>query len=151
MGEFADGLKVLDECCGGGKDNVISLATIAIEGSEGEAPCPAVRDVDAFYEDGVFYLTTSAQSNKVLQITRNRNVAFSVYLEGICGNGTVVNLGWVLRPENEAIRGKLRGAFADWYDAANDEDDQNCVILAISVTRIAVFRDHGAIQGVWSK
>lgn len=150
MGGFADGLKLLDECCGGGKDNVLSHGTIAITGDDDAFPCPAVRDVDAFYEDGVFYLATNAQSNKMLQIARNSKVAFSVHFAGICGNGTASNLGWVLQPENAAIREKLRNAFANWYDDANDEEDPNCVILAVKVTKIVVFREHGSVRGVWT-
>jgi len=30
---------------------------------------------------------------------------------------------------------KLRTAFAPWYDSANNEQDENCCILAIQLTR----------------
>lgn len=39
----------------------------------------------AYYEDGVFYVTTSAKSNKMQQIAQNKEVAFSVDFEGIYG------------------------------------------------------------------
>ena len=41
---------------------------------------------------------------------------------------------------------KLRKTFADWYDHANDEQNENCVILAIHITKCKIFRDHGAVR-----
>lgn len=146
MSRYEEGLKLIEESCGKGKDNIIALATIALEtGAEG-TPRPYVRDVDAYYEDGVFYVTTWAKSRKMLQIGQNKEVAFSVCFEGFSGNGIGENLGWVLDPRNAELRVKLRNAFADWYDQANDEQDQNCVILAIRITKGAIFRDHGAVR-----
>lgn len=143
MSRYEEGLKLIEENCGNGKDNVIALATIvSVDGT----PCPYVRDVDAYYEDGVFYITTWAKSNKIQQITQNKEVAFSVCFEGISGNGIGENLGWVLDPKNAKLRAKLRSAFADWYDQANNEQDENCVILAIRITRGKIFRDHGAVR-----
>jgi len=40
----------------------------------------------------------------------------------------------VLKPENAEIRSKLRNAFRDWYEEANNEKDEDCIILAIEVT-----------------
>lgn len=34
-------------------------------------PRPAVRDIDAYYEDGVFYGVTYALSNKMKEISAN--------------------------------------------------------------------------------
>lgn len=150
MSEWKDGLKLVDECCGGGKDNVISLATIALEPGANGKSCPLVRDVDAMYDDGALYITTNAKSGKVQQVVNNSEVAYSFHFEGIYGSGIGENLGWVLKPENAQIREKLRKTFADWYDAANNEQDENCVILAIKMTKINVFRDHGAVQGCWT-
>ena len=146
MSQFDEGRKLIEDTCGQGKDNVISLATIAPKLAANEMPCPVVRDVDAFYEDGVFYATTHAKSNKVLQIESNPMVAFSVHFEGISGTAIAQNLGWVLAPQNTELRAKVRKAFADWYDAANNEQDQNCVILAIRISTATIFRDHGAVQ-----
>jgi hypothetical protein len=54
MINFDEGLKLLEERFGNSKDNVLSLATIASElGAHGK-PRPIVREVDAFYENGVF-------------------------------------------------------------------------------------------------
>jgi general stress protein 26 len=146
MSRYEDGLKLIEESCGNGKDNVISLATIALEPSADGKPRPCVRDVDAYYEDGVFYVTTWAKSTKMRQIAQNREVSFAVHFEGISGNGIGENLGWVLDPKNAELRAKLRTVFADWYDQANKENDENCCILAIRITRAAIFRDHGALR-----
>ena len=45
------------------------------------------------------------------------------------------DLGWVLDPRNAELRGRLRAAFAAWYDMANNEQDENCRILAIRLGR----------------
>jgi general stress protein 26 len=146
MSRYEEGLKLLEESCGYGKDNIVALSTIAMEPSADGTPFPYVRDVDAYYEDGVFYVTTWAKSNKMQQIAQNKEVAFAVRLEGISGNGIGENLGWVLDPKNAELRAKLRKAFTDWYDQANNEKDENCVILAIRITRGTIFRDHGAVR-----
>jgi len=134
MTNYEEGLKLIEEKFGNGKDNVLSIATIALElGAEG-VPCPVVRDVDACYEDGVFYITTNRKSRKMKQIEQNPGVAFSVCNEWFNGVGIGENLGWVLEPKNVEIRNKLRTAFV-WYDAVNNEKDENSCILAIRITR----------------
>jgi len=50
-------------------------------------------------------------------------------------SGIGENIGCVLDPENAELRQKLRTAFAPWYNSANNEKDENCRILAISLTR----------------
>jgi pyridoxine/pyridoxamine 5'-phosphate oxidase len=109
-------------------------------------PRPYIRDVDAYYEDGVFYVTTSAKSTKMQQIARNKEVAFAVCFEWFSGNGIGENLGWVLDPKNAEIRTKIREAFAKWYDQANNEQSEECIILAIHITRGTVIKDHGAVR-----
>ena len=52
----------------------------------------------------------------------------------------------MLDPKNAELRVKLRRAFADWYDQANDEKDESCVILATRITRARIMRDHGAVR-----
>ena len=79
-------------------------------------------------------------------MAQNKEVAFSVCFEGIYGHGIGENLGWVLDPQNATLRTKLREVFADWYDDANNEQDENCVILAIRITSATIFRDHGALR-----
>ncbi len=146
MTKYEEGLKIIEERCGNNKDNGISLATISTESSDDGRPVPVVRDVDAFYEDGVFYVVTYAKSKKMREISQNKEVAFSVNFEWFSGNGIGENLGWVLDPKNTEIRAKLRTAFAAWYDDANDENDKNCCILAIRITKATVIKNHGAIK-----
>jgi general stress protein 26 len=145
MTKYEEGLQLIEERCGNGKDNIIALATIALEPNADGSPRPYVREVDALYEDGVFYIVTWAKSTKMQQIAQNPEVAFAVSGQWFSGNGVAENLGWVLDPKNSSIRAKLREAFAPWYDSANDENDQNCVILAIRITRATVIKDHGAV------
>ncbi len=146
MSKYEEGLKLIEERCGNSKDNLISLATIALEPNADGKPRPYVRDVDAYYEDGVFYIVTWAKSTKMQQITYNPEVAFTVCSEWFSGNGIGDNLGWVLDPKNAELRIKLRKAFALWYDDANNENDQNCCILAIRITNCTVIKDHGAVR-----
>lgn len=145
MSKYEEGLKILKEKFGNNKDNVISLATISLDQSEDGNPRPCVRDVDAFYEDEVFYVVTYAQSNKMKQISANSEVSVSVHNEDFFSSGIGKNLGWVLEPANAALRNKLRIAFKDWYDFANNENDKNCCILAIYITKGTLRIDHGAM------
>ncbi len=135
MGLYEEGLQLLEEKFGGGKDNLISLATIAREPGAGGQPRPVVRGVDALYENSTFYVVTYANSNKMLQVANNAEVAVASLQEMFTASGTGENLGWVLKPENAEIRAKLRTAFASWYDMANNEQDENCCILAIHLAR----------------
>ena len=144
MSKYEEGLKIIEEKVGNGKDNVISLATIAREQSADGYSRPVSREVDAFYENGTFYITTTANSSKMLQIEQNPEVSFSVNLQGFSGNGIGENLGWVLDPKNAEIRAKLRTAFAEWYDIANDEKNKSCCILAIRITRAIINHNHGS-------
>jgi uncharacterized pyridoxamine 5'-phosphate oxidase family protein len=135
MSKYEEGLKLVEEKFGNYKDNVVSIATIAEEpGTEGK-PRPVVRDVDAYYEGGTFYITTNAKSRKMKQIEKNSEIAFSVCNDWFNGVGTGENLGWVLDPQNTEIRLKLRKAFSNWYDMANNEKDENCCIMAIHITK----------------
>lgn len=145
MNRYEEGLKLIEERCGNGKDNVISLATIALEPGADGRPRPFVREVDALYEDGVFYITTYATSLKMQQIAKNPEVAFAVSGEWFSGNGIGENLGWISDPRNAELRAKLRKAFAPWYDMANNEQDENCVILAVRITNATVIKDHHAV------
>ena len=75
MSNYEEGLKLLEEKFGNGKDNIISLSTIAREPNADKAPRPVVRSVDAYYENCVFYMTTHGKSNKVQQIMSNPEVS----------------------------------------------------------------------------
>ena len=135
MSMYEEGLQLIEEKFGNGKDNVISLATIALEPNPQGKPRPVVRSVDAYYEEGTFYVVTNAKSNKMKQIALNSEVSIAGCFEMFTANGVGENLGWVLDPKNVEIRTKLRTAFAKWYDMANNEKDENCCILAIHLTR----------------
>lgn len=117
-----------------GRDTVISLATV-------DGNIPNVRAVNAYYEDGAFYIITYAQSNKMKQLRNNPNV-------GICGDwftahGTAVNLGWFRKAENQAIAAKLKRAFSEWIENGhNNFDDENTVILCVKLTDGILF-SHG--------
>ena len=144
MSRYEDGLKLIEERCGNGKDNVISLSTIALEPNTDGKPRPYIRDVNAYYEDGVFYVTTWTKSIKMQQIAENNEVAFTVCSEWFSGNGIGENLGWILDPKNAEIRTKLRKVFAEWYDIEINEQSVENGILAIHITRATVIKDHGA-------
>ena len=53
-----------------GKDSIIGLATSVNN-------IPYVRNVDAYYEDGAFYVLTYGLSKKMKQIEENPTVAVS--------------------------------------------------------------------------
>ena len=135
MNKYEEGLQLIEETFGNGKDNNISLATVARELGTDEKPIPVVRTVDAYYEDCTFYVVTYAKSNKMLQIEQNPHVSIAGCLEMFTATGVAKNLGWVLDPKNAEIRSKLRTAFAAWYDMANNENDENCCILAIRLVK----------------
>ncbi len=135
MSTYEEGFNLLDEKFGNGKDNIISLATIAREPNNDGTPRPVVRGVNAYYENGVFYVTTHGKSNKMQQIEKNPAVSIASLSEMFTASGIGENLGWVLDPKNADLRNKLRTAFALWYDIANNEKDENCCILAIHLTK----------------
>jgi len=142
MDKYAKGMSILEEKFGNYKDNVIGLATIAAETSADGKPRPVVRDVDAFYEDSAFYVVTHAKSSKMAQVAHNNEVAVVVNFEWFSASGIGENMGWVKKPENAEIRTKLRKAFEKWYDMANDESDENCCILKISLTNGIINLNH---------
>ena len=134
MSKYEKGMAILEEKFGNNKDNVLGLATIALEANAEGRPRPVVRDVDAFYEDGAFYVMTHGMSTKMLQIEKNNEVAIAVNFEWFNASGIGENLGWVMKPENAELRAKLRKAFENWYEMANNESDENCCILKIGMT-----------------
>lgn len=144
MNKYEEGMEILNAKFGNDKDNVISLATISLETAEDGSARPCVRDVDALYEDGAFYMVTHAQSNKVKQIMMNPQVSVSVHFEDFFSSGSAENLGWVLKPENARLRERLRYVFKEWYDVANNENDENCCFVAVHMKNGTLRIDHGA-------
>ncbi len=109
-----------------GKDTVIALATV-------ENEIPFVRSVNAYYEDGAFYIITNALSNKMKQIEKNPAVAIAG--DWFTAHGRGVNLGYWRKKENHVIAKKLESAFAEWIDNGhNDLADENTVILCVQLT-----------------
>lgn len=114
-----------------GKDNIIALATI-------DNDIPYVRNVNAFYEDGAFYIITYGISNKMKQIEKNPVVAISG--EWFTAHGKGKNLGYFGKSENSQIAAKLRNAFAAWIDNGhNNFDDENTCILCVELTDGVLF------------
>ena len=66
MSKYENAMKIMDELCGNGKDNVIALATISLTPNSAGNPRPVVRMVDAYYEDGVFYISSDSRKNQSL-------------------------------------------------------------------------------------
>lgn len=117
-----------------GKDSLISLAT-AMDGM------PYVRTVNAYYQDGAFYVITYALSSKMKQIAQNPMVAVSG--DWFTAHGRGENLGWFGKPENKAIADRLTAAFAAWINNGhNNFEDENTIILKIQLTHGVLF-SHG--------
>lgn len=117
-----------------GMDNVVALATM-------ENGVPHVRYVNAYYEDGAFYVITYALSNKMRQIEKNSGVAIAG--DWFTAHGKGVNLGWFGKSENSGIAGSLRKAFEAWIDNGhNNFEDENTCILCIRLTDGVLFH-HG--------
>lgn len=109
-----------------GKDTVIALATE-------EDGVPYVRYVNAYYENGAFYMITHALSGKMKQIQKNPNAAIAG--EWFTAHGKGVNLGYFGKEENRIIAEKLKKAFSGWIDNGhNDFSDENTVILCVELT-----------------
>ncbi|MDR2589780.1 MAG: pyridoxamine 5'-phosphate oxidase family protein [Oscillospiraceae bacterium] len=135
MQNYENSINIMNERFG--KDSLIAIAT-----TDGERIYN--RIVDAYYENGAFYITTYALSNKIQQIEKNPEVAVCA-VDWFSGHGKGKNLGWVLEPQNAEIRLKLKEAFK-WYDDANNEQDKNCCILEIRLTEGLLIKDHHAIR-----
>lgn len=109
-----------------GKDTVIALATV-------ENGIPYVRNVNAYYEDGAFYIITHALSNKIKHMENNPIVAIAG--EWFSAHGKGINLGYWGKTENQPIAKKLKKVFAEWIDNGhNNFNDENTIILCVELT-----------------
>lgn len=146
---FQEAMELLEERYGSGKDNTVSLATISLSLGENGLPCPYVREIDAFYEDGTFYAITYGLTKKIKDVNVNPNISIAVkdvkdgVLYDFVGIGEGKNLGWVLKPENSHIREKMHKVFAEWYHDANDENDENFVVFAMYLKKGTLRINHG--------
>lgn len=144
MTKYETAMQLLEERCGNDKEVVIALATISLTPNAAGLPRPAVRMVSAYYEDGVFYVSTDARKNKMLQIEKNSEVA-------VCGmdwfslQGKAENLGWVKDEKNAKILARFRKVF-DWFDQFGDEDNPDSIVLRITLTE-GVIIDHAHQSG----
>lgn len=109
-----------------GHDNVIALAT-------SENNMPYVRGVNAYYENGSFYIVTYALSGKMKQLESNPAAAVSG--EWFTAHGIPENLGAFGKKENRPTAEKLKAVFAEWIsNGHSDLNDENTIILKIKLT-----------------
>ena len=109
-----------------GKDTVIALATV-------ENQVPYVRYVNAYYENGAFYVITYALSNKMKHMESNPVIAIAG--EWFTAHGRGINLGYFGKEENHMIAERLKKVFSEWIDNGhNNFDDENTVILCVELT-----------------
>ena len=138
MSKYDSAVQIMTERFG--HDSLISIATTV-------GTRPYVRTVDAYYEDGAFYVVTYALSNKMKQIAANPDVA-------VCGDwftahGVGENLGHVLAESNAAMMAKLRKEFAAWYTGGHvNEEDPNTCLLRVRLTS-GVIIDNDKKHGEW--
>lgn len=117
-----------------GGDRIIALATM-------DEQKPYVRYVNAYYEDGAFYVITYGLSNKMRQLEKNPNIAIAG--DWFTAHGTGVNLGFFGKEENAEIAEKLRKEFSAWIDNGhNNFSDENTCILCVRLTEGVLF-SHG--------
>lgn len=109
-----------------GHDTVIALATT-------ENGVPYVRYVDAYYENGAFYVITHALSSKMRQLETNPRAAIAG--DWFTAHGSCVNLGFFGKPENSGLAERLKEAFSAWIDNGHSNlTDENTVILCVELT-----------------
>lgn len=117
-----------------GKDSVIALATA-------DGDMPYVRYVNAYYQDGAFYIITHALSGKMRQMARNPAVAIAG--DWFTARGIGENLGYIRKAENLALEKRLREVFAEWIDNGHNQyEDVNTCILRVRLTEGVLF-SHG--------
>lgn len=129
MGISKEAEKVMNERFG--KDNIISLATCIDN-------MPAVRYVNAFYDNNAFYVLTYALSNKMKHIENNPNVAIAG--DWFTAKGKGENLGYFGKEENMAVANKMKSIFSEWINNGhNNFEDENTIILKIALTEGVLF------------
>ena len=116
-----------------GKDTVMALATV----HEGKA---SIRNINAYYKDSSFYITSYALSNKMKEIEQNPSAALCHGL--FVAHGTGENLGNPLKKSNLALRDELKRVFCAFYDKHVNEADKNTCILKITLTDAVVFHNN---------
>lgn len=121
--------KIMDERFG--CDNIIALAT-----SENDRP--HVRSVNAYYENGSFYIITYSLSDKMKQLEKNPAAAISG--EWFTAHGTAENMGFIGKEKNRPTADKLRAVFSEWIDNGHvDFSAETTIILRIKLTDGVLF------------
>ena len=147
MDKYENAIKLMNERCGNAdKDNVIGLATIALATSPVGNPIPSNRMVSAYYENGVFYVSTGASKSKMAEIEKNNEVAICG-LDWFVANATAENLGWVKDEKNAEIRAKMKKVFV-WFDDHGDEDNPDSIVLRITLSKGTII-DNEQKYGQW--
>lgn len=113
-----------------GKDVAMSLATV----NENKANA---RVIDAYYKENTFYVTTYALSNKMMEISKNPNVALNHNL--FVAHGIGENIGNPLEENNKDLRDELKKVFVSFYDKHVNEQDKNTCILKINLSDALIF------------
>lgn len=144
MSKYENAMKLMEELCGNGKEEIIALATISLTPNVADDPRPATRMVCAYYENGIFYVSTDATKNKMLEIEKNNEVSVAG-LGWYTFQGKAENLGWVKDEKNEEIRAKFKKIF-DWFDEVGDEENPNSIVLRITLTEGTII-DHAEKYG----
>lgn len=100
-----------------------------------------MRYVNAYYENGAFYVITHALSNIMKHIKENPVVAIAG--EWFTAHGNGISLGYFGKKENYVIADKLKEVFAEWIDNGHtDLNDENTIILCVQLTEGILF-SHG--------
>lgn len=146
MNKYEKAIKLMEDFCGKGKDNLIALATISLSSNGEETPRPSVRMVDAYYEEGVFYVSSSSKKKKTLEIEKN-NIVSICGLDLFTAWGRAENLGWVKEEKNGEIRGKMKKYFP-WFDDHGDEESPDSIVLRINLTE-GIITDNDQKYGEW--
>lgn len=124
MNEFATALGVMQELFS--RDFQFALATSSNN-------VPSLRYIDTYFDGEDFYVVTHALSQKAKEIAENPDVALCARKMHTF-SGKAVQIGHPLSPENAEIRKKLTEAFAPWYFAHNNENDENMCYIKIAPT-----------------
>lgn len=124
MDQFISALTVMRELFS--RDYQFALATSANN-------IPSLRYVDAYFDGEYFYIATYSKSQKAMEIAENPHVALCARRMHAF-SGIAENAGHPLATHNQEIREKITEAFAAWYFAHNNENDENMCYLRINPT-----------------
>lgn len=147
MNKYENAIKLMQERCGNAdKDNFITLTTVALTPNATGNPRPTVRIVNAYYENGVFYVSTGASKNKTAEIAKCNEVVIGG-LNGFAFHGVAENLGWVKEEKNVEIRSNMKKVF-EWFADEGGEDSPDSIVLKITLTSGNIF-DSEKKYGEW--